>query len=522
MLRNTNARQLLVLIILTLFLRILNFSFPAFTADEARVAFRGNELYKNGVDELGRRLPFIFNSSDDYQLPVISYVSVLGARAPFILIGLFLVLLTYKVATQLSKDKSFHFFSAFLVATSPVLIFISKVPNESIILTTLFLLLFYLFNKEKINIFAIICTIIVLIATSKYAWFVLAIFVPFMVFIYRNSLNIKEKLKISLVGISVVSLIFILFLSIPQGARSLSENNLSLLSDVSINNGINRLRGQSIESGWPPVLGRLLINKLHFFPIGALHWLSNIQPAVFFSQFSEDGNLGFVGMGAFPKIAIIPALLGFVFLVRERKDKLLLLPVIITLPAALIYPQLCPQVVILTLPFIAYILTFGILAMRPIFRCLIVLFLMVELLINSSFLSPQIKLTNDLRPDWIEPIVQDAYKLSDTGRRVFISDDITRDPGSFIEWYTPLKSQNSFSDIPYPYKIRQTVFGNIKLVGFSDNFWVCDVGKKTELFLTKRDLNKVKNAKSDNIIRTYLDSKDQVAAYFLEELVCQK
>src|SRR3989338_8255752 len=94
---NTTFKLLLVLIALAVFLRVYNFSFPAFTTDEARIAFRGYELYHNGVDELGRKLPFLFNSPDDYELPLVSYISALGtgffgkselgARVPVIIIG---------------------------------------------------------------------------------------------------------------------------------------------------------------------------------------------------------------------------------------------------------------------------------------------------------------------------------------------------------------------------------------------------------------------------------------------------
>lgn len=529
MLRNTTIRHVLFLLFLAFFLRILNFSFPAFTADEARIAFRGYEISHNGVDELGRKFPYLFNSLDDYQFPVASQLSALGAgifgksefaaRLPFIAIGLILVLLTYKVATKISSEKSFPIVSALVVATSPVLIFVSKVPNEPIVAVTLFLLLFYLLNREKLNLVVILFTMILLIFTAKFSWFILFPFVMYTIFLYENALKLKDKLKLSLISLALVILAFSFFMQIPQGMRSLSENNWSLFSDITTKNGINRIRGQGIESGWPPILEQLLINKLHFLSIGTLHWLSNIQPAVFFSQFSKDGNLDFIGMGAFPKVTIIPALMGSIFLIRQKRSKLLLYPVIITLPTALIYPQFSPQVVILTLPFIAYIIAFGFLQAKRILGSLIFIFMGLELLINFFFLSPQVKMTNELRPNWIKPIVQDAYRFSNSGQ-VFISDNLTQDTASFIEWYTSLKPQSSFSDIPYPYKMRQTIFSNVRLVGLSDNFWACDKGKRTRLFLTERDLNKVKNANGDNMVRTYLDNKDKVAVYLLEDVVC--
>lgn len=525
----TTIRQVIILIVLALLLRIFNFSFPAFTTDEARIAFRGYELYQNGTDELGRKFPYLFNSLNDYQLPAVSYISALGAgifgkselgaRIPFIIMGLILVLLTYKVATQLSRERSLHILSAFIVATSPVLIFVSKVPNESIVAATLLLLLFYLLNKDRFNFALILFTMILLIFTSKFSWFIVTPFVVYTVFVYRNTLNLKEKSKLSVICLVFTILAFVFFLQVPQGVRSLSENNLSLFSDITTKNGINRIRGQGLESGWPPFLERVLISKAHFFPIGILHWLSNIQPSILFSQFSKDGNLGFTGMGAFPKVAIIPALLGLVFLARKKKSKLLLYPIIIALPAAFIYPQFSPQVVILILPFIAYVIAFGLLQVKRISRGLIVIFMIMELLINFFFLSSQINITAQLRPDWIKPIMQDAYKALDTDQ-VFISDDIAEDPASFIEWFTPLKPQIPTVNLAYPYKFRQTNFGKVKFLGLSDSFRTCKLGEKTRFFVTKRDLDRMRKISANNVVRTYLDNKGMVVVYWMEEEVC--
>lgn len=529
MINKTTIRQVLILAVLALFLRIFNFSFPAFTTNEARIAFRGHELYQNGVDELGRKFPYLFNSFDDYQLPVVSYISTLGAgifgkselgaRVPFIIIGLILVLLTYKIATQLSREKSFQFLSAFIVATSPVLIFVSKVPNESIVAATLFLLLFHLLNKDRFNLILIIITIILLILTSKFAWFILAPFVVYTVFIYRSTLNFRDKLKISLISLTFVILAFAFFLQVPQGMRSLSENNLSLFSDIMVKNGINKIRGQGRESGWPPILGQILVNKSYFLVAGSLHWLSNIQPAVFFSQFDKDGNLGFAGMGAFPKAAVIPFVVGLVFLIKEKRSKILLYPLILTLPTALIYPKFSPAIVILTLPFVGLLISFGLFHLKKILAGIVMVLMLVEFLVNFLFLSPQIKTTNDLRPSWIKPVVWDAYNLS-KNNRVLISDDITEDPTSFIFLYTDLNPKEAFLDIPYPYKVRQVNLGNIRLIGASDNFRNCSAGESTKFFSSIRDLERVKNLNSAKFVSTYANSRSNVVVYFIESGVC--
>lgn len=519
MINKTTTRQVFILIVLILFLWFLNLSFPAFTTDEARIAFRGHLLAQDGVDELGRKLPFLFNSLNDYQLPLTSYISVLGARIPFFIIGLALIWLTYKVAMQISKNKNIGLLSFFIVATSPVLIFASKIPNEPIVLTFLFLLLFYLLNRDRLNLILILLTIILLIFTSKFVWFILVPFVIYTVFIYRNTLNLKDKLKLSLISLTFVFFSFAFFLQVPQGTRSLSENNLSLFSDVTIKNGINKIRGQGRESGWPAILGQILVNKSYFLSAGSLHWLSNIQPSVFFSLFDINGNLGFVSMGAFPKATVIPLIAGIVFLIREKKSKILLYPLILTWPAALIYPKFSPEIVVLTIPFVSLLIAFGLFHLKKILAGIVMTLIVVELLINFLFLSPQIKSTNDLRPYWIKSIVEDAYSLSNASK-VIMSDDITEDPASFIFWYTDLNPQASFLNIPYPYKVHQVNLGNIKLVGASDNFRNCSSAEVHKFFSSTRDLERVKDLNSAKVIKTYLNSIGDVAVYFIESGVC--
>ena len=155
--------KLWLLILVAIMLRSLDISYPAFTPDEARITYRGFTLATTGEDELGRRFPLIFNGAEDYQFPLVSYItslgvlifgkSDLGVRIPFVLIGVVLIFLTYKNALFLTGDKKFGYLASLLVAFSPPLIFLSKIPNETIVLTTLITFLFYLLTREKMNLF---------------------------------------------------------------------------------------------------------------------------------------------------------------------------------------------------------------------------------------------------------------------------------------------------------------------------------------------------------------------------------
>ncbi|MCL4418089.1 MAG: glycosyltransferase family 39 protein, partial [Actinobacteria bacterium] len=139
-------KAIICLILFAAFLiRIYNFSFPFFTSDEARIAYRGYTLATFGKDELGRFFPVLFNSLKDYDLPLTSYLTAggemffgksdLGARMPFVIIGTLLVLLVYQIAKFFSQESYFRLTSAFIAGFSPTLIFLSKIPNQSIVLT---------------------------------------------------------------------------------------------------------------------------------------------------------------------------------------------------------------------------------------------------------------------------------------------------------------------------------------------------------------------------------------------------
>src|SRR3989338_8682908 len=110
--KNRRIIYLLIIIFVAFSIRLYNFSFPFFTADKVRIAYRGFSLVETGRDELGRRTPLIFNSLEDYQLPVTSYLTVggmllfgktdFGVRFSFIILGTILVFLIYKITRILS------------------------------------------------------------------------------------------------------------------------------------------------------------------------------------------------------------------------------------------------------------------------------------------------------------------------------------------------------------------------------------------------------------------------------------
>lgn len=532
---NKKSFGIITLIIAFAFIiRFMNLSFPTVTAEEARIAHRGYTLAKYGTDELGRKFPLIFNSLDDYQLPAVSYLTMigvalfgktdLGVRIPFILIGTMLVFLAYKIGKSFSTNPNFGIISAFLVATSPTLIFLSKVPNEIIVLVFIFTLLFYQLINNK-NLQLVILTMILATFVSVFSWFLM---LPFLFYMGLFKSNLRNKRKFILLGASVVIVIsaFLLFLTIPQSKRSLLENHFSIFSDITIRNGINTLRGQVIQSGWPGLIEKLLFNKLHYLTVGLLHWFSHfLNPALYFGQFDETGKLNFSYLGAWTKILIIPAAWGLFSIIRsiDRKTKLLMfLPAILTYPATFIYPKFSLELIALALPFIAIIITVGvtrIIQFNKNIAFLGFIFIVLELAFNLYNFSPEYKNTNSIRSGWVQDAAIDIFKSSKNNQTA-VSDDIVSDVATFLNWYTPVGDELADLNIDWPYKFRQYSLANIEIIGSEKKFRSCGKNENLSLFLSRRDLSKIQHEFPNKIINSYQDYLKEDQAFFIDGGIC--
>lgn len=531
-----NLYWLCTIVIIAFLVRVYNFSFPAFTQDETRMAYRGYTLATAGKDELGRSFPLVFNSLTDYQLPTATYITALGvglfgksdlgARIPFILLGSSLSILIFLIARFISSNPFLWLTSSFLIAFSYPLIFLSKIPNEPIVLTFLFTLLFFLLLKKinsKIHIFFIFVIITAVIFTSKLSWLIVIPFVLFTLLLYQEGVDLKIKIKITGFTILAVVLIVLIFLGIPQAKRSLAENNFLLLSNMTIENGINKLRGQGIQSSWPNLTERIIFNKLHFPIVGFFHWVSQLHPMFYFGQFDESGKLNFSYLGAFSKILIIPFIWGLIYLVRKgsRKERLILpLFIILTSPAFFIYPSFSQNLILLTIPFVALVMSFGFVRLKSFLSLIIILIMFFEVGLNIFYPGFYGQTTNLIRPYWIKRLSLDVFSQSKYFNTA-VSDDITSEILSFIQWYNPVNAQEGYMNVPYPYKFRQTNFGNIKIIGFDDELYLCEYEQYQKVFISNRDKDELKDPKI-KIIKKYKDGLNQETAFILEKGICIK
>lgn len=527
--------SIVVITICALLIRLVPIDFPAFSTDEARVAYRGHTLATMGKDELGRPTPILFNSLTDYQLPTVSYFTALGVllfgksdigvRIPFILFGVGLVFLIYKIAQTFSPKKEFWVLCAIIIAFSPGLVFLSKIPNESILLTFNFALLFYILTRNKINLIFVFAVIVLLLFTSKFAWFVVSPFVLFTLIFYQENLSKRFKINFFILCLLLSTVTISFFLQVPQSKRSLSENNFPIFSDLTIKNGIDKLRGQGLEAGWPSSLERLLFNKSYYLTVGFFHWLSHFQPTLYFGQLDSKGEHGFISMGAWPKLVIIPFGIGLIILIKMGNRKFTLLPAflfILTYPLIFVYPDYRQDLIVTSLPFMVPVIALGLINTDYLMRIVLIGLIILEVGINLIYLDSDIKNTNNLRPFWVKSIVTDGFNLSQKSKVAF-SDDITSDIVPFIGWYTQLPPQSGFLNIPFPYKFRQTqVAKEMKIVGSNDSFYKCGFDQPTYIFASRRDLEKIQRMEEIEIDKSYKDSLGADVAFLLPPTICVK
>jgi hypothetical protein len=515
-------KWLLIILLLGFLLRVININFPSFTADEARVAYRGFTLISTGQDELGRSFPIIFNSMEDYKLPLVSYITALselvfgkndfGARFIFIIIGSLIPILAYKIAEFFNKDQKFKVTVALLTAFSPPLIFLSKTPNEYIPLLFLITLLIYeqLFLKNKI---AIILLVLLILLTSFWGIVLALLLITFFGFYFTEY---KKNLPFYGVAYSLILVISFYYLKLPQSKLSLISE-MSLFSSLTISNGINQVRGEGLLSGWPAPFQRVLFNKLFVSLVGLVNFFSAFSPSYFFSRFSETALFGFTTLGLWPKITLIPAILGvYLLLKKSKKIDLLIVGLLIScsIPVILSYP-INITLIVLMIPFLAIIIARGVRFLPQWSLPIIGLAFFAELLVNISNTGFEIKKSNEIRPGWIARVTQDIDQDSKS-YQVVILDNITSDMVTFIEWNNK-SLYNSYYKGGMPYKYSQSELPNIKVV--NDDFRTfCQFNNPQIYYLSKSYFERIKEVKNLEVLNVYQDSLNQDAVYRVANL----
>lgn len=525
-LKNKEIFCLILIIGFFILLRFINYSYPFYTSDEARIAYRGYTLATQGKDEFGRIFPILFNSAQDYQLPITSYFtaigiflfgkSTFGVTFPYLLLAISIIILTYKISKIFFLKVSDSLFSALFITLSPGILFLVRTPNEYLIDSFLYLCLFYLFLKQKAPFLIAAICMVLLAFTSKNTWIITPLFIIVTLFFYAKKISLRSKIILVITSLLISGISFFLFTYyVEQGSRSLKENNFTIYSDLSLQNGINRLRGQGVSVGWPSTVDRVLFNKTEFLSSGFIYWFSSVSPDKFFGQLDQS---------IFPRIYILLFLSSLVALAANIKNELkylLLYPLIFTFPYIFLYPNTNPYLLTLSLPYIVFLIALGFNFLKiNLIKISIICILLVEIIISFTSVDLVKRNIEISRQDWILPVLSDVYKES-TIQKINISDDIIQDISSLLFWYTPFPNKNiKLPGNETPYRVLQTSLNNVTVIGSEAVFNECSLQEGS--YLSQRDIMKIGTSLATESSRIYYDNQRKPKVYYFNQMICLK
>lgn len=540
--RLLTEKSILLIIILAFILRVWDISFPFFSSDEVRVALRGYYIAENLTDELGRKTPLIFNGSKDFEFPLTSYLTGLGVklfgkndygtRIPFIVIGVIWIWLLYKVIKDLFKNNFIASLVAFIVAISPVTVFLSKVPNEFVISWLLITLLFFLLIKDNLNSLFVVFTIFLLYLTSKDLLIITLFFVFIILFFKTKGQIFNNKKKLTIFFATLVSTFFcwILFLSIPQAIRSLAENNLSLITNPDNQTNLNLLRGHGLKEGINPNLEKLLFNKLSLLGVAVINYLGYFNPLNFFGNI-YDGSINFSNFGLLPKAVILPFVVGLYYIIKLKQHiVILLIMAIFFLNALFIFPGKAYGLILNSLPFVLIIIGFGIKNSTKVVNTAVIFLIVLESILLFSSKGVEAKKAEKIRGSWVLPIVKDAEKTSKI-EPTYVSDNLVNNFESYLAWFTDYRYMDKKESlIKYPYKYSTELGKNIKYIHDDSLLTSCilksgEIIRNTTAYVSPRDYRKVAALIGDKYLNQfqtglYYDSFGNIKAYIVRNALC--
>lgn len=187
--------------------------------DEAALAYNALLISEVGKDEFGRSFPFTFESFGDFKLP--GYIYTLAGlfkllpttdfvvRLPSALAGLWLILISYFLATRFELNKRSALFFTLFVATTPVFLFYSRIAFEANLALSLFVTaLFFLTKRETTLASDLIGLVFVILAILCYNTPLLLLpFIGISLVIIRGIKKPKKWLGVGL----LLALVFIFF-----------------------------------------------------------------------------------------------------------------------------------------------------------------------------------------------------------------------------------------------------------------------------------------------------------------------
>lgn len=456
--------SLIFVLLLGIFLRLLFLDkFPVgFHSQEAIIGFRAFSIVNTARDELGRFLPILFTSFQDYQLPLSTYLLIpfikflrlneFATRLPFAIFGILAIPALYGISRKLfTENKSIAIWSSFFLAVNPWSVFLSRTTSEVALSFHLFIAGFWaLLVSDKKRWLLIVSLILFLTSlySSKVAWFFVPAFIAVFLFVTSLKNLLIERVRFRL--IFLITLIFLWlpllfsYLTAPSVKQSLLLNDFSFFNDISILNSINQMRGETIIAD-TPFLGVLFFNKSFYLIRFVENFLVHFNPRFLFAAGSGGSLLGLTNFGPILLVFLPTTIFGIIRFLRRGDHRLMLILFWIflaILPSAFLTPTLNQERLIFLLPPIALLSALGISQIRS--KALLYL-LILGLVFNLAFVIYDVaaKEPKRMQKDWLY-----GYKIVSASlknqipkyNKIYLTDNYARDPAPLLLFYFSSKT----------------------------------------------------------------------------------
>jgi len=336
---------------------------PSLNWDEVSHGFNAYSILKTGKDEWGINLPLIFRCFGDFKLPLYIYLTVipvsllglnpLSVRLVSILSGVGLVIVGYLLGKKLTRNEKGGLFSAFLVATSPYSLFLSRVAVEANLGAFLVSLGGYFwFSWQKEDKSKFLYPTFVFWGLSLFAYNSARILVPLFLLATLLVAFKRKRLK-ELIGPGILLAAFVLpvawqFLNDTGGARFFW---VSLIDQ----GAINRIIEKRLASQLPSLLTRLIYNRPSFFlAYSVQNYFKLLSPHFWFIKGGDHYQFSLPGFGLLSITSAPFLLLGLGYLAKVRKWTWLWWFFVSLIPSAITRdsPHVLRTILILPLPMV--------------------------------------------------------------------------------------------------------------------------------------------------------------------------
>lgn len=299
-------------------------------ADEAAIGYNAYSILKTGKDEYGRKFPLLFQSFDDFKMPVYIYLSVPGiatfglndfsVRLPSAVLGTLTVYITYLLVDSLFANVSLGLIASFILAISPWHLQFSRSAyeaNVAVFFTVLgIMLLVKALKRSVLYLFSFLS-----LGLSVWTYHSSRIFVPmlvvgFIIIYYREIIQNKKYIGIGLLLFFVICMPLLLLSLSPEGL--VRARGVSALGDIGPLNRNISWRQTDEELGIP--LSAIFHNRrLADVSVVLKGYLMHYDPNFFFSEIVQ-GKFHAPGIGLM-YLWELPVLLYGVHVAANKKGK---------------------------------------------------------------------------------------------------------------------------------------------------------------------------------------------------------